>query len=93
MYDDAVLDAADTGRKALVISVYRELSLFCVQMLLDTFELFASPFICLTVTYKVVIFKIGRTRSIAISLIYLFVPWIRDCHELVSETEVEMALV
>lgn len=65
--DDAVLDAVNTGRKALAVSVYREPKLFCVQVLLDTVEILSSPFICLTVTYKVVILKTGRTRSITIS--------------------------
>ena len=65
--EDVVLDAADTGRKALVASVYRETGLSSVQVLLDAVDILANPFICLTVTYKVVIFKIGRTRSIAIS--------------------------
>ena len=51
----------------MAVSVYREPKLFCVQVLLDTVEILSSPFICLTVTYKVIIFKTGRTRDITIS--------------------------
>lgn len=40
----------------MVVSVYREASLLGVQVLLDEVDILASPFICLTIAYKVVIF-------------------------------------
>ena len=77
----------------MVASVYRETGLPSVQVLLDPFDILPGPLISLAVTHKVVIFKTGRMRSIAISRINLLVPRMRNCHELVSEAEVQMTLI
>ena len=54
--NDAVLNAADAGRKALVVSVYRETGLPSVQVLLDAIGILVGPLSGLAVTHEEVIF-------------------------------------
>lgn len=65
--DDAVLDSTDAEWERLVISIYGRAFFASVKVFLNPFDILAGLLISLAVTYKVVIFKTGRTRSIAIS--------------------------
>ena len=91
--DDAVLDATDAGREGLVVGVDRELVLLCVEVLLDAIGILGSPFVGLAVVNEVVIFEARRTGGVLVGSVDFGVPLVRDCHEFISDTKVQVALV
>lgn len=91
--DGPVLDATDTWWEGLVISIYGEAFLESVKVFLDSFDILVHPLIRLTVANKVVILEGSRASDVSISGINLFMPRMRNCHELVSEAEVQMTLI
>ena len=91
--DDTVLDSTDAGRKGLVVSIYGKAFLASVKVFLNPFDILVHPFIRLAVANKIVIPEVSRASGITIGGVNLFVPRMRNCHELVSETEVQMTLI
>ena len=51
------------------------------------------PFICFAVSHKVIVGQIGRAVGVAVLLVVSRVVGVGDCHELVGQAEVQMALV
>lgn len=55
--------------------------------------MFLGPFICLAVSHKVIVGQVGRAVGVAVLLVVCRVIGVGDCHELVGQAKVQMALV
>ncbi len=55
--------------------------------------MFLGPFICLAVSHKVIVGQVGRAVGVAVLLVVGRVVGVGDCHELVGQAKVQMALV
>ena len=62
-------------------------------MLLNALGILLCPFICLTVSHKVIVGQVGRAVGVVVLLIVCRVVGVGDCHELVGQAKVQMALV
>ena len=62
-------------------------------MLLNAVGILLRPFIGLAVAYKEIVGKVGRAVGVVILLIVGRVVGVGDCHELVGQAKVQMALV
>lgn len=91
--DDSVLYATDAGREGLVVGVDRELVLLCVEVLLDAIGILRSPFVGLAVVNEVVVFEARRAGGVPVGSVDFGMPLVRDCHEFIGDTEVQVALV
>lgn len=91
--DDAVLDATDAGRERLVVGVDRELVLLCVEVLLDAIGVLGGPFVGLAIVDEVVVFEARRAGGVPVGSVDFGVSLVRDCHEFLGDTEVQVALV
>ena len=91
--DDTVLDATDAGRDGLVVGVNRELVLLCVEVLLDAIGVLGDPFVGLAVVDEVVVFEARRAGGVPDGSVDFGVSLVRDCHEFIGDTEVQVALV
>lgn len=91
--DDAVLDATDAGRERLVVGVDRELVLLCVEVLLDAIGVLGGPFVGLAIVDEVVVFEARRAGGVPVGSVDFGVSLVRDCHEFIGDTEVQVALV
>ena len=90
---DTVLDATDAGREGLVVGVDRELVLLCVTVLLDAIGVLGGPFVGLAVVNEVVVFKARRASGVPVGGVDFGVSFVRYCHEIIGDTEVQVALV
>lgn len=90
---DTVLDATDAGREGLVVGVDRELVLLCVTVLLDAIGVLGGPFVGLAVVNEVVVFKARRASGVPVGSVDFGVSFVRYCHEIIGDTEVQVALV
>lgn len=52
-----------------------------------------DPFICLAIPHKVIVGQVGRAIGVVVLLIVCRVVGVGDCHELVGQAKVQMALV
>lgn len=62
-------------------------------MLLNAVGILLGPFICLAISHKVIVGKVGRAVGVVVLLIVGRVVGVGDCHELVGQAKVQMALV
>ena len=62
-------------------------------MLLNAIGILFGPFICLAVSHKVIVGQVGRAVGVAVLLVVGRVVGVGDCHELVGQAKVQMALV
>ena len=62
-------------------------------MLLNAVGVLLGPFICLAISYKVIVGQVGRAVGVAVLLVVSRVVGVGDCHELVGQAKVQMALV
>ena len=62
-------------------------------MLLNAIGILLGPFIGLAISHKVVVGQVGRAAGVAVLLIVCRVVGVDDCHELVGQAKVQMALV
>ena len=56
-------------------------------------DILLRPFLCLAISYKVIVGKICRAVGVAVLLVVGRVVGVGDCHELVGQAKVQMALV
>ena len=91
--DDAVLDATDAGREGLIVGVDREPALLYVEVLLDAIGVLGGPFVGLAVVDEVVVFEARRAGGVSVRSVDFGVSLVRDCHEFIGDTEVQVALV
>lgn len=64
-----------------------------IQVLLNALGILFRPFICLTVSHKVIVGQVGRAVVVVVLLVVCRVVGVGDCHELVGQAKVQMALV
>ena len=62
-------------------------------MLLNAVGILLCPFICLAISHKVIVGKVGRAVSVVVLLVVCRVVGVGDCHELVGQAKVQVALV
>ena len=62
-------------------------------MLLNTVGIFLGPFIGLASSHKVIVGQVGRAVGVVGLLVVSRVVRVGDCHELVGQAKVQMALV
>ena len=62
-------------------------------MLLNTVGILFGPFISLAVSHKVIVGQVGRAVGVVGLLVVGRVVGVGDCHELVGQAKVQMALV
>lgn len=62
-------------------------------MPLNAVGIFLCPFICLVISQKVIVGQVGRAVGVAVLLVACRVVEVCDCHELVGQAKVQMALV
>ena len=62
-------------------------------MLLNALGVLLCPFIGLAVSHKVIVGQVGRAVGVVILLVVGRVVGVGDCHELVGQPKVQMALV
>lgn len=62
-------------------------------MLLNAVGIFLCPFVRLTISYKVIVGQVGRAVGVVVLLAVSRVVGVVDCHELVGQAKVQMALV
>ena len=62
-------------------------------MLLNAIGVLLGPFIGLAVSHKVIVGQVGRAVGIAVLLVVSHCGRVGDCHELVGQAQVQMALV
>ena len=62
-------------------------------MLLNAVGVFLCPFVCLAIAHKVIVGQVGRAVGVVVLLVVCRVVGVGDCHELVGQAKVQMALV
>ena len=64
-----------------------------IQVLLNAVGIFLCPFIGLAVSHEVIVGKVGRAVGVVVLLAVGRVVGVGDCHDLVGQAKVQMALV
>lgn len=62
-------------------------------MPLNAVGIFLGPFIGLAISHKVIVGQVGRAVGVVVLLVVCRVVGVGDCHELVGQAKVQMALV
>ena len=62
-------------------------------MLLNSVSILLCPFFCLAISHKVIVGQVGRAVGVVVLLVVCRVVGVGDCHELVGQAKVQMALV
>lgn len=62
-------------------------------MLLNAVSIFLGPFIGRAISHKVIVGEVGRAVGVVGLLVVCRVIGVGDCHELVGQAKVQMALV
>ena len=62
-------------------------------MLLNAFGVLLCPFFGLAISHKVIVGQVCRAVGVAVLLVVSRVVGVGDCHELVGQAKVQMALV
>lgn len=91
--NNPVLNPRDTRREGLVICIDGKALFLGIQVLLNAVGIFLGPFIGLAVSHKVIVGQVGRAVGVAVLLVVGRVVGVGDCHELVGQAKVQMALV
>lgn len=93
MRNDPILNPRDTRREGLVIGIDRKAFFLGIQVLLNAVGILFCPFIGLAVSHKVIVGQVGRAVGVVVLLVICRVIGVGDCHELVGQAKVQMALV
>lgn len=91
--NDSVLNPRDALRDGLVISSDGKTLFLGIQVLLNAVGVLFCPFIGLAISHKVIVGQVGRAVGVAVLLVVGRVVGVGDCHELVGQAKVQMALV
>lgn len=62
-------------------------------MLLNAIGILLCPFIGFAISYKVIVRQVGRAVGVVVLLVVCRVVGVGDCHELVGQAKVQMALI
>ena len=88
-----VLNPRDARREGLVVGIDGKALFFGIQVLLNAIGILLCPFVRLAISHKVIVGKVGRAVVVVGLLIVCRVVGVGDCHELVGQAKVQMALV
>lgn len=88
-----VLNPRDARRERLVVGINGKALFLGIQVLLNAVGILLGPFIGLAISYKVIVGQVGRAVGVAVLLVVCRVVGVGDCHELVGQAKVQMALV
>lgn len=88
-----VLNPRDARRERLVVGINGKAPFLGIQVLLNAVGILLGPFIGLAISYKVIVGQVGRAVGVAVLLVVCRVVGVGDCHELVGQAKVQMALV
>ena len=91
--NDPILNPRDTRREGLVVGVDGKALFLGIQVLLNAVGVLFRPFIGLVISHKVIVGKVGRAVGVVVLLVVCRVVGVGDCHELVGQAKVQMALV
>ena len=91
--DNPVPNPRDTRRERLVVSIDGKVLFLGIQVLLNAVGILLGPFIGLAISYKAIVGQVGRAVGVAVLLVVCRVVGVGDCHELVGQAKVQMALV
>lgn len=93
MRNYTVLNPRDARREGLVVGIDGKALFLGIQVLLNAVGVLLGPFICLAVSCKIIVGQVGRAVGVVILLVVGRVVGVGDCHELVGQAKVQMALV
>lgn len=91
--NDPVLNPRDARREGLVVGIGGKALFLGIQLLLNAVGILLCPFIGLAIAHKVIVGQVGRAVGVAVLLVVCRVVGVGDCHELVGQAKVQMALV
>lgn len=77
----------------MIVGINRKALFLGIQVLLNAVGILLGPFIGLAVSRKVIVGQIGRAVGVVVLLVVCRVVGVGDCHELVGQAKVQMALV
>ena len=93
MRNDPILNPRDARRERLVVGIDGKALFLGIQVLLNAVGVLLCPFIGLAVSHKVIVIQVGRAVGVVVLLVVCRVVGVGDCHELVGQAKVQMALV
>lgn len=88
-----VLNPRNARRERLVVGINGKALFLGIHVLLNAVGIFLCPFVGLAVSHEVIVGQVGRAAGIAVLLVVCRVVGVGDCHELVGQAKVQMALV
>ena len=91
--NDPILNPRDARREELVVGIDGKTLFPGIQVLLNSFGILLSPFVGLAISHKVIVGQVGRAAGVVVLLVVCRVVGVGDCHELVGQAKVQMALV
>ena len=91
--NNPILNPRDARRERLVVGVNGKAVFPGIQVLLNTVGILLGPFIGLAVSHKEIVGQVGRAAGVVALLVVCRVVGVGDCHELVRQAKVQMALV
>lgn len=91
--NNPILNPRDAGREGLVVGIDGKALFLGIQVLLNAVGVLLGPFIGLAISHKVIVGKVCRAVGVVVLLVVCGVVGVGDCHELVGQSKVQMALV
>ena len=91
--NDPILNSRDAWREGLVVGVNGKAFFPGIQVLLNSVGILLCPFVGFAISHKVIVGQVGRAVGVVVLLIVCRVVGVGDCHELVGQAKVQMALV
>ena len=91
--NDPILNPRDARREGLVVGINGKALFLGVQVLLNAVGILLCPFIGLAISHKVIVGQVGRAVGVVGLLVVCRVVGVGDCHELVGQAKIQMALV
>lgn len=77
----------------MIVGINRKALILGIQVLLNSVGILLGPFIGLAIPHKVIVGQVGRAVGVVVLLVVCRVVGVGDCHELVGQAKVQMALV
>ncbi len=91
--NNPILNSRDARREGLVVGINGKALFPGIQVPLNAVGIFLGPFIGLAISHKVIVGQVGRAVGVVVLLVVCRVVGVGDCHELVGQAKVQMALV
>ena len=88
-----VLNPRVTRREQLVVGINGKALFLGIQVLLNSVGILLCPFIGLAISHKVIVGQVCRAVGVVALLVVCRVVGVGDCHELVGQAKVQMALI